>query len=188
MAPQPSFTSTRPGRLRRGALSALACGGLLLAACGSPPTSEGSGSGRTVPDEGSVVTRSGMSYFHIPVDFAAPTVDDLRTFIGVMRALCVGLVVMAIAGALRGVGPATAGFIVLLMGHYERASIDAARDALAQLADTDGVVAVDVIDGCGRMLSPIRNGVRFGCGQVGEVFPGIPVVAGQAAKPDYGSS
>ena len=46
------------------------------------PTSD-----NAVPDEGSVVTGSGMSYFHIPVDFAAPTVEDLRTFIGVMRAL-----------------------------------------------------------------------------------------------------
>jgi protein tyrosine phosphatase (PTP) superfamily phosphohydrolase (DUF442 family) len=46
------------------------------------PTSE-----HAIPDEGSVVTGFGMSYFHIPVDFKNPTADDLRTFIGTMRAL-----------------------------------------------------------------------------------------------------
>ncbi len=46
------------------------------------PTSE-----RAIGDEGSVVTGLGMSYFHIPVRFEKPTLDDLRTFIGVMRAL-----------------------------------------------------------------------------------------------------
>ena len=46
------------------------------------PTSE-----HAVPDEGSIVTSLGMRYFHIPVVWEAPTVDDLRTFIGVMQAL-----------------------------------------------------------------------------------------------------
>jgi protein tyrosine phosphatase (PTP) superfamily phosphohydrolase (DUF442 family) len=46
------------------------------------PTSD-----HAIADEGSVVTGLGMSYFHIPVDFAKPTVDDLRTFIGTMQAL-----------------------------------------------------------------------------------------------------
>lgn len=44
-------------------------------------------SDHAIPEEGSVVTGLGMSYFHIPVDFAAPTVDDLKQFLGVMRAL-----------------------------------------------------------------------------------------------------
>jgi len=40
-----------------------------------------------IPDEGAVVTGLGMSYVHIPVEFDAPTVGDLRRFVGVMRAL-----------------------------------------------------------------------------------------------------
>lgn len=46
------------------------------------PTSD-----HAIPDEGSVVTGYGMRYVHIPVDFKNPTLDDLRTFIGTMRAL-----------------------------------------------------------------------------------------------------
>jgi protein tyrosine phosphatase (PTP) superfamily phosphohydrolase (DUF442 family) len=46
------------------------------------PTSD-----HAIADEGSVVTGLGMRYVHIPVDFANPTVDDLKTFIGAMRAL-----------------------------------------------------------------------------------------------------
>src|SRR4051812_11414424 len=46
------------------------------------PTSD-----HAIPDEGSVVTGFGMSYFHIPVDFKNPTAEDLNTFIGTMRAL-----------------------------------------------------------------------------------------------------
>jgi protein tyrosine phosphatase (PTP) superfamily phosphohydrolase (DUF442 family) len=40
-----------------------------------------------VADEGSIVTGFGMSYFHIPVKFEAPTVEDALTFFGVMDAL-----------------------------------------------------------------------------------------------------
>lgn len=40
-----------------------------------------------IADEGSVVTSLGMSFCHIPVDFAAPSADDLKQFIGVMQAL-----------------------------------------------------------------------------------------------------
>jgi protein tyrosine phosphatase (PTP) superfamily phosphohydrolase (DUF442 family) len=46
------------------------------------PTSD-----HAIPDEGSVVTGFGMRYVHIPVDFAKPTIDDLRTFFGTMQAL-----------------------------------------------------------------------------------------------------
>lgn len=44
-------------------------------------------SDHAIPEEGSLVTSLGMSFCHIPVDFAAPTAADLRQFIGVMRAL-----------------------------------------------------------------------------------------------------
>ena len=40
-----------------------------------------------IAEEGSIVAGLGMSYHHIPVRFDAPTADDLRTFVGVMRAL-----------------------------------------------------------------------------------------------------
>ena len=46
------------------------------------PTSD-----HAIADEGSVVTGLGMSYFHIPVEFSKPTVEDLRTFFGAMQAL-----------------------------------------------------------------------------------------------------
>jgi protein tyrosine phosphatase (PTP) superfamily phosphohydrolase (DUF442 family) len=46
------------------------------------PTSD-----HAIADEGSIVTGLGMSYVHIPVDFAKPTLDDLNAFVGAMRAL-----------------------------------------------------------------------------------------------------
>jgi len=46
------------------------------------PTSD-----NAIADEASIVTCLGMGYHHIPVKFEEPTVDDLRTFLGVMRAL-----------------------------------------------------------------------------------------------------
>ena len=46
------------------------------------PTSD-----HAIADEGSLVTALGMRYIHIPVKFDAPTVDDLRTFAGVLQAL-----------------------------------------------------------------------------------------------------
>ena len=36
--------------------------------------------------EGSIVTRLGMTYVHIPVDFKAPTSDDFQAFCRVMEA------------------------------------------------------------------------------------------------------
>jgi protein tyrosine phosphatase (PTP) superfamily phosphohydrolase (DUF442 family) len=46
------------------------------------PTSD-----NALPDEGGRVTRLGLPYFQIPVLFDAPRALDLRTFVGVMRAL-----------------------------------------------------------------------------------------------------
>src|SRR5206468_9386258 len=45
------------------------------------PTSD-----NALANEGSVVTGLGMSYFHIPVDFKAPALQDFRVFCQVMRA------------------------------------------------------------------------------------------------------
>jgi len=39
------------------------------------PTSD-----RAIPNEGSLVTKLGMSYVHIPIDFKAPTARDFRAF------------------------------------------------------------------------------------------------------------
>lgn len=38
-------------------------------------------------DEGAIVTSLGMAYFHIPVIWEAPRIDDLRLFFGVIEAL-----------------------------------------------------------------------------------------------------
>jgi len=46
------------------------------------PTSD-----NAVPNEGSLVTRLGMAYVHIPVDFKAPRATDFQAFCGVMDAL-----------------------------------------------------------------------------------------------------
>lgn len=44
------------------------------------PTSE-----NALVDEGSISTGLGMSYFHMPIDFAAPTVAEAARFIGLMK-------------------------------------------------------------------------------------------------------
>ena len=46
------------------------------------PTSD-----NALANEGSIVTRLGMSYFHIPVDFGAPKAEDFQEFCGIMKAL-----------------------------------------------------------------------------------------------------
>ena len=40
-----------------------------------------------IPEEGCLVSKAGMSYFHLPVPWEAPTIDHLKTFIGIMDAL-----------------------------------------------------------------------------------------------------
>lgn len=40
-----------------------------------------------IAEEGSLVSKAGMSYFHLPVPWEAPTADHLKTFIGIMDAL-----------------------------------------------------------------------------------------------------
>ena len=70
------------GQPRAGQFEAIASAGYAAVINLALPTSD-----HAIPEEGSLVTGLGMHYFHIPVDFGAPTVDDLRTFIGVMRAL-----------------------------------------------------------------------------------------------------
>lgn len=46
------------------------------------PTSD-----NAIADESGVVTRLGLAYFQIPVKFDAPTLEELRTFVGLMRVL-----------------------------------------------------------------------------------------------------
>ena len=46
------------------------------------PTSD-----NAIANEGSIVTRLGMSYFHIPVNFQNPTPQDFQTFCGLMNTL-----------------------------------------------------------------------------------------------------
>ena len=40
-----------------------------------------------IAEEGSLVSKAGMNYFHLPVPWEAPTADHLKTFIGIMDAL-----------------------------------------------------------------------------------------------------
>lgn len=40
-----------------------------------------------IAEEGTLVSQAGMSYFHLPVPWEAPTADHLKTFIGIMDAL-----------------------------------------------------------------------------------------------------
>ena len=44
-------------------------------------------SDRAIADEGSIIAGLGMHYVHLPVQMENPTLDNLRTFIGVMQAL-----------------------------------------------------------------------------------------------------
>lgn len=46
------------------------------------PTSD-----NAIPNESSIVTAHGMAYVHIPVDFENPTLDNLRVFFGVLKAM-----------------------------------------------------------------------------------------------------
>ena len=43
-------------------------------------------SDHAIANEGSIVTGLGMRYLQIPVDFANPTLSDVRAFIGTMKA------------------------------------------------------------------------------------------------------
>lgn len=40
-----------------------------------------------IAEEGSLVSKAGMSYFHLPVPWEAPTADHLKSFIGIMDVL-----------------------------------------------------------------------------------------------------
>jgi len=40
-----------------------------------------------IPEEGNIVTAHGMSYYHIPVPFDAPSIEHLKKFISVMNAI-----------------------------------------------------------------------------------------------------
>jgi len=42
---------------------------------------------RVLPNEGQIVTKHAMAYFHIPVRFDAPQLDELRLFFSVLDAL-----------------------------------------------------------------------------------------------------
>jgi protein tyrosine phosphatase (PTP) superfamily phosphohydrolase (DUF442 family) len=44
-------------------------------------------SDNAIADEGAIVTGLGMSFFHVPVDFKNPTLQDLRMFLVLMKGL-----------------------------------------------------------------------------------------------------
>jgi len=70
------------GQPKRDQFAAIARDGFRAVVNLALPTSD-----HAIADEGSVVTGLGMSYIHIPVDFANPTLDDLRAFVGTMHAM-----------------------------------------------------------------------------------------------------
>ena len=70
------------GQPKREQFAAIAQDGFRAVVNLALPTSD-----HAIADEGSLVTGLGMSYIHIPVDFANPTLDDLRAFVGTMRAM-----------------------------------------------------------------------------------------------------
>lgn len=69
------------GQPRREQFADIAAAGYAVVVNLALPTSD-----HAIAEEGSLVTGLGMRYVHIPVEFQAPTVDDLRTFFGVMDA------------------------------------------------------------------------------------------------------
>jgi len=68
------------GQPRAEQFSTLAAAGYRVVINLAMPTGENG-----LPDEGSIVTTLGMRYVHIPVVWERPTVDDLKTFLGVMQ-------------------------------------------------------------------------------------------------------
>jgi len=70
------------GQPREEQFSAIAAAGYQAVVNIALPTSD-----NAIAKEGSIVTQLGLSYFHIPVDFAAPKAEDFQTFCGIMKAL-----------------------------------------------------------------------------------------------------
>lgn len=70
------------GQPTRDQFSAIAAAGYKTVINLALPTSD-----HAIAEEGAIVTGLGLSYFHIPVVFDAPTAENLRTFVAVMRAL-----------------------------------------------------------------------------------------------------
>jgi protein tyrosine phosphatase (PTP) superfamily phosphohydrolase (DUF442 family) len=79
-------------------------------------------SDNAIDDEGRLVTGLGMSYVHLPVDFEAPTAEDLRRFIAVMRAFAGQRVFVHCAMNLR-----VSAFMYHFLKHERGLSDDAAR-------------------------------------------------------------
>lgn len=82
-------------------------------------------SDNAVPDEGKLVSAQGMSYIHLPIDFAAPTADDARLFIKLMQALAPRKVFVHCALNLR-----VSAFMYLYLRHARGLEDAAARSPL----------------------------------------------------------
>jgi protein tyrosine phosphatase (PTP) superfamily phosphohydrolase (DUF442 family) len=86
------------------------------------PTSD-----NAIADEGSVVTRLGMAYVHIPVNFGAPTAEDFSAFCGVMKAFEGRRVFVHCAANMR-----VSAFVFLYrVLHQNVSEVEAARDLRA---------------------------------------------------------
>lgn len=72
-------TSGQPSREQFGEIAAAGYGTVINLAL---PTSD-----HAIADEGAVVTGHGMRFVHLPVEFAEPTVRDVKQFLGIMQAV-----------------------------------------------------------------------------------------------------
>ncbi len=85
-----------------------------------------------VPNEGYIVTELGMSYFHIPVPFEAPTVGQLRLFIQLMECLKNQSVWVHCAANFR-----VSAFMYLYQRHVYGASIEEAKSSVFEFWHPD---------------------------------------------------
>ncbi len=82
-------------------------------------------SDNALADEGSLVSSQGMSYVHLPVDFAAPTPEHVRRFAGVMESFKDVPVFVHCAMNLR-----VSAFMYLYLRYCEGVSDDDARSPI----------------------------------------------------------
>ena len=82
-------------------------------------------SDNAIADEGGVVSSNGMRYLHLPIDFSAPTADDARLFIDIMRALAPRKVFVHCAMNLR-----VSAFMYLYLHHACGVSEEQARSPI----------------------------------------------------------
>jgi len=108
------------------------------------PTSD-----NALANEGSIVTRLGLSYFHIPVDFGAPKAEDFRTFCGLMKALSPRKVFVHCAANMR-----VSAFVFLHRVLFEGTTVPEARKDLLAIWEPNEVWACFLDDQLAKPRRP----------------------------------